>query len=100
MYNQVKLFNKAKITLAGEMVFDGEGVKLRAVGLNESARGSGHGGDWGNNSRVPAIGPSERTCPRLFARTVYSADTESAGPVIQHEYSGSINLGEAIKNDE
>jgi hypothetical protein len=54
----------------------------------------------GYNIRVPAMCESDRTWPLRFASSVYSADTESAGPVIEHEYTGSINRGEAIKKDE
>jgi hypothetical protein len=49
---------------------------------------------------VPAIGPSDKTCPRRRASTVYRAVTESAGPVMEQEYTGSISRGEAIRKDE
>lgn len=51
-------------------------------------------------SGVPAMGPSCNTCPLLLARTVYKLLLVSAGPVMLHEYTGSINRGLAIRKLE
>lgn len=85
--------SNTKLTVAWPCVWILKSVsnpKLSMTGNKPDTRYSG----------VPAIGPSDKTWPLRRAKTVYNDVTESAGPVIEHEYTGSIRRGEAMRKEE